>query len=143
MSHDDGENKKVGYGVPPEHTRFKPGHSGNPRGRKPQFGSFEADLIEELNAEISVRENGSERKISNQKAIIRAVIKAAVDGNMRAASALLGILVRSSPMPAEPEPESSPVNDDDQKLVKRFRRRDSRQSTTAKNLPAKEPDGDQ
>jgi Family of unknown function (DUF5681) len=143
MSHDDGENKKVGYGVPPEHTRFKPGHSGNPRGRKPQFGSFEADLIEELNAEISVRENGRERKISNQKAIIRAVIKAAVDGNMRAASALLGILVRSSPMPAEPESESSPVNDDDQKLVKRFRRRDSRQSTTAKNLPAKEPDGDQ
>jgi hypothetical protein len=24
----------VGYGKPPKHTQFKPGHSGNPRGRR-------------------------------------------------------------------------------------------------------------
>ena len=30
---DAGSDRKVGYGNPPEHTRFKPGQSGNPLGR--------------------------------------------------------------------------------------------------------------
>ena len=30
---DDTSRQKVGYRNPPQHTRFKPGQSGNPRGR--------------------------------------------------------------------------------------------------------------
>jgi hypothetical protein len=29
-------NYKVGYGLPPKHSQFKKGQSGNPRGRKPK-----------------------------------------------------------------------------------------------------------
>jgi hypothetical protein len=29
----EGPSYEVGYGKPPQHSRFKPGHSGNPRGR--------------------------------------------------------------------------------------------------------------
>jgi hypothetical protein len=52
------EDSEVGYGRPPKHSQFKPGKSGNPKGRRPQFGNFEADLLEELNAEISIRNSG-------------------------------------------------------------------------------------
>ncbi len=38
----------VGYRKPPKHTRFKPGQSGNPRGRPKGTKNLKTDLIEEL-----------------------------------------------------------------------------------------------
>ena len=92
---------RVGYRKPPKNSQFKPGVSGNPEGRKPSFGNFEADLLEELGAEISIRENGAERTISKQRAIIKTLITAAIGGNMRASGALLSILARALPSRTE------------------------------------------
>ena len=39
---------KVGYKHPPKHTRFKPGQSGNPRGRPKRARSLKAEFLEEL-----------------------------------------------------------------------------------------------
>ena len=36
-------DKKVGYKRPPLHTRFRPGMSGNPRGRQKGVRNFAAD----------------------------------------------------------------------------------------------------
>ena len=41
---------EVGYGKPPEHTRFQPGRSGNPRGRPKGTKNLKTDLVEELGA---------------------------------------------------------------------------------------------
>jgi uncharacterized protein DUF5681 len=117
---DDGE---VGYGRPPKHSRFKPGQSGNPQGRRPQFGNFEADLLEELSSEVAVREEGVEHKISKQRAIVNAIVAAAIAGNMRASVALLGIFARASAARAAPHSEFS---QDDDMLVKGFENRQRR-----------------
>jgi Family of unknown function (DUF5681) len=92
-----GDDDSVGYRKPPKHSQFKPGQSGNPQGRKPQFGNFDADLLAELGEEISIQENGVDRVLTKQRAIIGALVTAAIHGNVRAASALLAICARSSP----------------------------------------------
>jgi Family of unknown function (DUF5681) len=124
------EDSEVGYGRPPKHSQFKPGKSGNPKGRRPQFGNFEADLLEELNAEISIRDKGVERKISKQRAIVNTLVAAAIAGNMRASVALLGIFARSSVARADADPETKSGEDDD-KLLQRFESR-QRQRESAK-----------
>jgi hypothetical protein len=119
------DDEKVGYGRPPKHSRFKPGQSGNPQGRSPQFGNFEGDLLEELNAEITIREGTIERKISKQRAIVNALVAAAIAGNMKASVALLGIFARSSAAKAEQDPEPK-ADENDDKLLKRFKSRGRR-----------------
>jgi Family of unknown function (DUF5681) len=132
---DDRGEYRVGYRKPPKHTQFKPGQSGNPGGRKPLFGNFEADLIDELATEISVRENGVERQVSKQRAVINTLVTAAISGNMRASGALLSILARALPSRTEHDSETdSDANDED--LLKRF---DRRQRRTGMSKPAKKP----
>ena len=135
MSRDDDDT--VGYRKPPKHSQFKPGHSGNPQGRRPQFGNFEADLLDELNAEILIREEGGERKISKQRAMINTLVAAAIRGNMRAAGTLLAIVARASPPRAEPDRESASEADDN--LLKSYRRR-QRRAQTSGSTPPKNPE---
>ena len=56
MSED--RNYEVGYGKPPKHTRFKPGQSGNPKGRKPGSKNVMTLLEQTLFDTVKVRENG-------------------------------------------------------------------------------------
>ena len=49
---DDRHNDGVGYKRPPKHTQFKPGQSGNPRGRGKNTRNFKTDLVEELREQI-------------------------------------------------------------------------------------------
>jgi hypothetical protein len=56
--------REVGYGRPPQAHRFKPGQSGNPRGR-PKGAKNEATILRDLlNRKIDVREGGRVRKIT-------------------------------------------------------------------------------
>jgi hypothetical protein len=59
----------VGYGRPPKHTRFKPGQSGNPRGRKKGVQNFKTDLAEELHETLIITEGGQRRRVSKQRAM--------------------------------------------------------------------------
>jgi hypothetical protein len=55
-SSDHGSAPSVGYGRPPVHTRFKPGQSGNPRGRRKGQRNVSTVLAETLNQRIRIRE---------------------------------------------------------------------------------------
>src|SRR5262249_18504939 len=55
---------KGGYGRPPEATKFKPGQSGNPRGRPKGSKNLATLTRKHLQTKVSVRENGRERRMS-------------------------------------------------------------------------------
>ena len=88
MANDDADDD-VGYKRPPKHTRFQPGQSGNVAGRPKNVRNFKADLMEELREMIVIRENGRERKISKQRAFIKALVAAAIKSDVRAINAVV------------------------------------------------------
>jgi len=55
---------EVGYGRPPLATRFKPGQSGNARGRPKGDKNLSTLTREKLQAKVAVREGGRERRMS-------------------------------------------------------------------------------
>lgn len=82
-----GKKDGGGYGKPPVDTRFKPGQSGNLRGR-PRRSMFDDDtdevFIEELHKHISVMVNGRAKKVHPLTLIARRLVKACVEGNLKA-----------------------------------------------------------
>jgi hypothetical protein len=83
-------NYEVGYRKPPQHTRFKPGQSGNPRGRPKAETSLGAALNDALNAKVKIRRNGKERVVSNIEAFALRVVTDAIQGNASAQKMLCG-----------------------------------------------------
>jgi hypothetical protein len=63
---------KIGYGRPPLHSQFKPGTSGNRKGR-PE-GSRNAKFVVEkvVTSSITIRQNGKIRKTTQLEAMVRA-----------------------------------------------------------------------
>ncbi len=62
---------EVGYGKPPRHSRFKPGQSGNPKGRKRGSKSTGTLLREILDEKVVVREGNREKKLTRKEAWLR------------------------------------------------------------------------
>jgi hypothetical protein len=85
---DKSDDYDVGYGKPPRHTQFKPGQSGNPKGRPKKTRNFKTDLQEELNALVTVTEGGQSRTISRQQAMIKRTVEKALKGDLRAVQML-------------------------------------------------------
>jgi hypothetical protein len=85
---------EVGYGKPPKHTRFKPGQSGNPRGRPKGTKNLKTDLMEELGEKILIREGDHARQVSKQRALVKALLTRALKGDVRAANLLLSMMMR-------------------------------------------------
>ncbi|WP_369722061.1 DUF5681 domain-containing protein [Bradyrhizobium sp. LLZ17] len=60
-------DKGLGYGRPPQHSRFKPGQSGNPRGRPKGSLNFTTDLKNTLLAPVALNDGGKSRRVTTQK----------------------------------------------------------------------------
>jgi hypothetical protein len=85
---------EVGFGKPPKHTRFKPGQSGNPRGRPKGTKNLKTDLLEELGEKILVQEGGQARKLSKQRAVVKTLVNRTLKGDARAANLVLSMMNR-------------------------------------------------
>ena len=93
---------EVGYRKPPKTTRFKTGKSGNPKGRPKGSTNLATDLSAELNEQITVREGGQARRVTKQRALIKALTAQALQGDVRAitrCSASMRASCRSRPKP--------------------------------------------
>src|SRR5215470_19687518 len=101
----------VGYRKPPEATRFNPGQSGNPRGRPKGSPNLATDLSSELGELITVREGGAARRVSKQRALIKSLTAKALQGDVRATTALLALYARV--ISEQPEEESGLVTEDE------------------------------
>ncbi len=80
---------EVGYGKPPRETRFRPGHSGNPRGRPKKPKSIQERFERELARKVAVRDDGRVRKIPKIDLWVRRVIADAIKGSHQASRILI------------------------------------------------------
>jgi hypothetical protein len=112
----------VGYKHPPPEHQFRPGQSGNPNGRPKGARNFKSELREELSELVTVRDGEREIQVSKQRALIKSLVAAAIDGNQRAAASLLAICVR---VLADAE-EDEAIESEDQEIVEAFTKRKKR-----------------
>jgi hypothetical protein len=91
----------VGYGRPPAETRFKPGVSGNPKGRSKKTPSF-SDVTEQvLNEHVEMRVGDRVLRMSNRQALVRSAIRQALAGKPRLLTVLPAIMRYESETRAE------------------------------------------
>jgi hypothetical protein len=83
------ENYEVGKGRPPLSTRWKPGQSGNPRGRPKGAKKVATILHETMQQKIEIKEKGQTRRISVWEAIVRTLRNNALKGDFKAITFLL------------------------------------------------------
>ena len=85
-------NDDVGYGKPPKAHQFKPGKSGNPKGRPKGAKSEATILLELLNRKIEIRQNGKIRKITILEGIFHKLAEDSLKGNTKSAAFVLNRL---------------------------------------------------
>jgi hypothetical protein len=124
-------HNEVGYGRPPKSGRFKPGESGNPKGRPKGARNLASDLADELAETIRIRESGKELKVSKQRAMVKSLVAAAVQGDVRATTALVSLCARVMTESKASKPEE--LSETDAKILDEFvdrevKRRDGRTS---------------
>jgi len=125
------EKYEIGYRKPPKATRFRTGQSGNPKGRPRGTPNLATDLSAEFGEQITIREGGQARQVSKQRALIKSLMAKALQGDVRATTALLALYARS--IPESPEDESAAVEEDELLILRRFGPR------LLKSLGKKEP----
>ena len=79
----------VGYGKPPQQTRFRPGLSGNRLGRPKKPKSIQEKFERELARKVTVREDGRVRKIPKIDLWVRRVIADAIKGSHQSSRILI------------------------------------------------------
>ena len=122
MSCDTQRDYEVGYGKPPCHTRFKPGRSGNPRGRPSGSKNLATVLSEALNEPVIVAEDGRRRKITKRQAIIKQLVNRSAKADLRATKILIDIIqdIERRTDPASAETSFSPA---DEKVIEQLKAR--------------------
>src|SRR5262249_60504141 len=86
------ESYRVGYGRPPTETRFKPGVSGNPKGRRKKVPTFSEVTEQVLNETIEIRMGDRLLRMPNREALVRSAIRQALAGKPRLLTVLPAIM---------------------------------------------------
>ena len=74
-------DSKVGFRNPPKHTQWKPGQSGNPKGRPKATKSGQTDVAEVLGEPLLVRQAGTTRTMTPFEVGTRQLVKRALNNN--------------------------------------------------------------
>lgn len=123
------EDYEVGYGKPPKSTQFKPGQSGNSKGRPKGSKNFVTDFQEELNEKVPVRENGKIKKLTKQRAILKAQVSKAMAGDARAAQIVVNMMSQYFEAETQ-EPDNLPPGPSDEEILQMF---EGHQNEVSKN----------
>jgi len=82
------ERRKVGYKSPPIHSRFKPGTSGNPKGRPKPFKirNVKNDLRDIFLKKVRVKVGDTYVFMSKIEALYEVLVRESLKGNMKSAA---------------------------------------------------------
>ena len=113
---------QVGYGKPPQHTRFKKGESGNPTGRPKGSKNLTTLLEKELKQRVVVTENGRRRSITKQEAMVKHLVNKAVSGD-RSLMQLLLDEIRLLEARAASSPSGTNLDEADREVMRQIQER--------------------
>jgi hypothetical protein len=110
---------EVGWGRPPKSTRFRPGQSGNPKGRQRERKDQAAMLREALEQKLSIDINGEKQTITALEALFKQVLRSALKGDLKATRFLLEMYAE---IPETPKlAEKIPVDASPEELAELYR----------------------
>jgi Family of unknown function (DUF5681) len=84
-----GQDYVVGFGRPPIGSRFKPGISGNAKGRPKGHKNLKTLIRQAMTASISVQEGSSTRRVSKIEGVVLRQLQSALKGDDRSAMAVI------------------------------------------------------
>ncbi|MFG1299825.1 DUF5681 domain-containing protein [Xanthobacter sp. V3C-3] len=123
------EAYKVGYGNPPRDTRFKPGQSGNPKGRQKGSKSFKATVGAILNEKIKVQTPQGTKRITKLEALVHTNLNNALKGDPKASDQVFRIAREAGLVEEVAEVfdklTMQQLVEEDQAILERFARRHS------------------
>lgn len=112
---------EVGYCKPPKDTRFKPGQSGNPKGRPRGARNLRTAVREALQEKVEVREGGRMRKISKMDAIIQVTLNKGLKGDPKGLAAIVQLARMTGLMDEEPDTSANDnLSAQDQEIIANF-----------------------
>lgn len=118
------EAEKPGYKRPPKSTQFKPGHSGNPKGRPKAARSLKKDLTRLMEKRIRIRADGEQRYVSGQELMLLKLFERAAKGDIKATTQIFGLLMKCDTR--EPTPtDLDTITENDRAIIADFLRRNS------------------
>jgi len=115
-----GSTYEVGYGRPPKHTRFKPGESGNRKGRPKGRPNLKTVFDAALNEKVTINKRGRTRRVTVAQAIALQMTANAAKGDPRAFATIVQIakLTGMIEEPAREEPRE--LSDGDRAILDDF-----------------------
>jgi len=110
---------EVGFGRPPKATQFKPGKSGNPRGRPKGTRPVGAVLQQILAQRIAVTENGKTRRLPALEVMLRRLANDAMRSEPPALKLMLSLVDRYGEAP-EASLSVDEILAEDQAIIQRY-----------------------
>lgn len=96
------ETEKVGYKQPPRHGQFKPGVSGNPRGRPKRKLDISLALNTALNDKLAVPELG--KTMTGLEAFVQSIVDRVLRGESKAIPELMRLFKKGKLFTHVPDP---------------------------------------
>lgn len=124
MSDETKKDYEIGYCRTPKHTRFQKGTGGNRKGRIAGSKNLATDLSDELNEIITIKENGKDKRVRKQRALVKRVINSGIQGNERAAATVFNAIRASeSKIEARLAAASEQLDADDREIIRAAEKR--------------------
>jgi len=96
----------IGYRKPPKHSRFKPGQSGNPKGRPKGARSLQTIVRELMTQKVPIRTAKGIKKMTHMEALMHKALEQGYAGNLRALTSIIQLYAQSVPNEEAPPLES-------------------------------------
>lgn len=113
---DQDDDESVGYGRPPRQHRFKPGASGNRKGRPKGHRPMTAITSDELSRKVPVTIGGRRTLIEVRVFMMRRLVEMAAKGDLKALALVMRLDEQAPPMGLQ-----EPLGDAEaENILKRF-----------------------
>ncbi len=111
---------ECGYMKPPKSGQFKPGQSGNPKGRPSGSKNIYKLLDDIVNEKIQMTKNGKPVRISKKQAMLFQAVNKAVQGDLKAFQTLLPVMAEADHKKEELAKVADAIRQDDKEILTQY-----------------------